>query len=262
MRNKCRTIFGHAKLNFDASSKGHRLSPVTLTEASTTVANCFNCKMQRSARVIGFTERHCDDIHGPFDRLDYPAGAPIYKAGEDAASFFTIRKGLVKLSHDLPDGGQRIVRLSRASDVMGLECLATDAYLHTAIALQPTQVCRLPLSSVKRSLMSDQRLFHMLMSHWCRALCDAERWITELSTGTARERVIRLLLWLSEVEAGNSCTLFSREDLGAVLGLTTETASRVMAELKRQGLIDEYSHNHFACDMARLRQIVEPEISA
>ena len=95
------------------------------------------------------------------------------------------------------------------------------------------------------------------MAQWYRALSDADRWITELSTGTARERVIRLLLWLSEREAGNSCGLFSREDLGAVLGLTTETASRAMAELKRQGLIRELSPNRFSCDFARLRAIVE-----
>jgi CRP/FNR family transcriptional regulator, anaerobic regulatory protein len=231
-----------------------------MTEVWTNVANCFNCNRRRSAFVVGLEDRNCDGLHALFDRLDYPAGAPIYNAREDGASLFTIRKGLVKLSHDLADGGERIVRLSRSGDVLGLECLAVDAYLHNAIALQPTEVCRLPISGVKRSLFSDQRLFHMLMTHWCRTLCDAERWITELSTGTARERVVRLLLWLAEIEAGASCTLFSREDLGAVLGLTTETVSRVMAELKRQGLIDEYSHNHFTCDMARLRHIVEPEI--
>ena len=55
---------------------------------------------------------------------------------------------------------------------------------------------------------------------------------------------------------GNSCSLFSREDLGAVLGLTTETASRVMAGLKRDGLIRETALNRFSCDTAKLREIV------
>jgi CRP/FNR family transcriptional regulator, anaerobic regulatory protein len=235
------------------------LTAVTLTEVWTNVANCFNCNRRNSELVMGFMDRNCAPIHSSFERLNYPAGSPVYKAGENGASLFTIRKGLVKLSHDLSDGSERIVRLSRAGDVLGLECLAMDTHLHNAITLQPTEVCRLPIAGVKRSLVCDPGLFHMLMTHWCRALCNAERWITDLSTGTSRERVVRLLLWLSETETGNSCTLFSREDLGAVLGLTTETVSRVMAELKRQGLIDEYSHNHFTCDVARLRQVVEPE---
>ncbi len=238
------------------------MTAVPLTEAWTGVARCLNCETRKSALFVRVDKRDCDGVQRQFDRLNYAAGEPIYEAGEDGAALFTICKGLVKQSLFLPDGGQRIVHLSRAGDVLGLECLAVDAYLHTAIPLQPTKVCRLPISSVKHSLHCDQRIFHILMAHWNRALSDAVRWIAELSTGTARERVIRLLLWLSETEAGGSCTLFSREDLGAVLGLTTETASRVMAELKRQGLIDERSHNCFACDVARLRQIVERPISA
>ena len=55
---------------------------------------------------------------------------------------------------------------------------------------------------------------------------------------------------------GKSCSLFGREYLGAVLGLTAETASRTMAELKRQGLIGENSPNRFSCDIVRLREIV------
>jgi CRP/FNR family transcriptional regulator, anaerobic regulatory protein len=238
------------------------LTAVPLTEVWRGVANCLNCNIGRSTLSIISRERDCYNVHRSFDQFSFSTGEPIYKAGQNGASLFTIRKGLVKLSHFLPAGGERIVRLSRASDVLGLECLAADTYRDTATALQPTEVCCLPIGSVKYSLSRDQKLFHMLIAHWYRALCNAERWITELSTGTARERVIRLLLWLSESEAGGNCTLFSREDLGAVLGLTTETASRVMAELKRQGLIKECSHNHFTCDLARLRQAVERSIPA
>jgi CRP-like cAMP-binding protein len=233
------------------------LNPVTSAEAWTGVADCQNCNIRQSVLFAGLREVDFSDVHRPIQQLQYPAGAAIYRAGDEGTSLFTVRTGLVKLSHYLPDGSQRIVRLLRKTDVLGLECMISDSYQHTAIALQPAEVCRLPISAVKRLLLGNQRLFHTLMAQWYRALSDADRWITELSTGTARERVIRLLLWLSEREAGNSCGLFSREDLGAVLGLTTETASRSMAELKRQGLIRELSPNRFSCDFAGLRAIVE-----
>ena len=57
-----------------------------------------------------------------------------------------------KLSYYLPDGGQRIVRLLRKTDVLGLECMISDEYQHSAIALQPAEVCRLPASAVKKLL--------------------------------------------------------------------------------------------------------------
>ena len=61
-------------------------------------------------------------VHRPIDQLQYPAGATIYQAGDEGTSLFTVRTGLVKLSHYLPDGSQRIVRLLRKTDVLGLEC--------------------------------------------------------------------------------------------------------------------------------------------
>jgi CRP/FNR family transcriptional regulator, anaerobic regulatory protein len=233
------------------------LNPVTFAEAWTGVADCLNCNIRQSVLFAGLEEADFQELHRPIDQLDFSAGATIYRAGEEGASLFTIRSGLVKLTHYLPDGGQRIVRLLRKTDVLGLECTISDAYQHTAIALQPTEACRLPAPCVKRLLRGNQRLFHALMAKWYEALSDSDRWIVDLSTGTARERVIRLLLWLSELEKESACSLFSREDLGAVLGLTTETASRTMAELKRQGLIAEPSLNRFVFDDAKLRQIVD-----
>ena len=61
----------------------------------------------------------------------------------------TIRSGLVKLTQILPDGTQRIVRLQGATDILGLEALLDQTYQHTATALQPTEVCRIPVETVR-----------------------------------------------------------------------------------------------------------------
>lgn len=231
---------------------------ITAAEAWTGIADCRSCNIRQSVLFAGLQESDFDELHRPADQLHYEAGRAIYQAGEVGSSLFTIRTGLVTLSQYLPGGAERIVRLLRATDVTGLEALLGDAYQHTATALQSTEVCRLPVNAVKRLSLVNSRLFHTLMAHWHRALSDADRWITELSTGPARERVVRLLLWLSELETSSTCALFSREDLGAVLGLTTETASRTMAELKRQRLISEPVPNQFLCDIPALRRMVTP----
>jgi len=231
------------------------LNPITSAEAWTGVADCMNCNIRQSVLFAGLREDGFSEVHRPIDQIQYAAGATIYRAGDEGVAFYPAHRP--RETHALPARWrQRIVRLLRKTDVLGLECMISDEYQHSAIALQPAEVCRLPASAVKKLLHGNPRLFHTLMAQWYRALSDADRWITELSTGTARDRVIRLLLWLSEHEAGNSCSLFSREDLGAVLGLTTETASRVMAGLKREGLIRETALNRFFCDTPKLREIV------
>lgn len=213
--------------------------------------------IRNSVLFAGLKEDDFERFHRPIDQSVFPAGAVIYSSGDPAGSLFTIRNGLVKLTQFLPDGTQRIVRLMGKTDLIGLEALIEAEYPHTATTLQETEICRLPVDFVRTLSQSNAQLFHELMARWHKALSNADRWITEFSTGSSRDRVVRLLLWLTERHDGERCDLFSREDLGAVLGLTTETASRTMAELKRQGFISEPRTNHFLCDVTNLRRLID-----
>ena len=96
----------------------------------------------------------------------------------------------------------------------------------------------------------------IIMKRWQRALNDADLWITQLSTGSSRQRVARLLLKLV-CDEDQKCELFNREDMGAVLGITTETASRIVAEFKRKSLLKEIKPNYYLADTERLLEVAE-----
>lgn len=217
----------------------------------------MNCKLRQSALFADLKEEDFAKLHSPVNQYDYQEGAAIYRTGECHNAMYTIRSGLVKLVQYLPDGTQRIVRLLRAGDVTGLECFAGNDYLHDAIALHRTQICKLPAKDVKKLAFGNPALFNELMNRWQKAVSDADYWLTGFSTGSARQRVARLLIRLSDREAGNTCRLFGREDLGDILGITTETASRIMAEFKRQNLIVENAQNTFQVDISALQKIID-----
>jgi CRP-like cAMP-binding protein len=168
---------------------------------------------------------------------------------------YTIRSGVMKLLQYLPDGGQRIVRLAQTTDVLGLESLVTESYQHEAVALHASEVCRFPSKIVRELARDKPRLHQELMQRWQRALSEADAWLTELSTGSARQRVARLLLRLVRSTEGSECQLFSREDMGAMLGITTETASRTIADFKRKSLLLEKHPNRFLLDVPNLQRI-------
>jgi len=100
------------------------------------------------------------------------------------------------------------------------------------------------------------RLHQQLMTRWHQSLQEADVWLTQLSTGSAKVRVARFLLSLPENENGE-IELFSIEDLGAMLGITPETASRIMAELKRGKALVPTSNNYFRCNAESLDRILE-----
>jgi len=218
-------------------------------------AHCQSCAIRDLVLFGDLQEADFKLVHLPIDELKLAPGAALYHAGEEGGSLFTIRGGLVKLVQFLPDGTQRIVRLLRRGAVAGLEVLVGRPYEHTAIVLQEAEVCRLPREVVERLSKETPRLHARLMERWYQSLHQADEWLTELSTGSARRRLARLFLKLAADAPEEPVLLSGREDLGAMLGLGMETASRTIAEFKRGRLVRETAPNVFVCDIPALEAV-------
>ena len=229
---------------------------VPFKEAWSGEADCKQCTLRESVLFAGLRESDFEKIHHPINQFALQPGQALYRAGDAGDRMFTIRSGVIKLVQYLPDGAQRIVRLVNTADVTGLESLLGKPYEHDAIVMQPTEVCCLPVSTVQALSKENPDLHVELLKRWQRALSEADAWLTELSTGPARERIARLLLRLVHDDANPECILFGREDLGAMLGITTETASRTIAEFKRQRLLTELGSHRYRVDTRRLRELL------
>jgi CRP-like cAMP-binding protein len=222
-------------------------------------ADCEHCAIRERVLFSGISNEDLDDVLYTIDHLFYPAHAVLYQTGEAGKSLFTIRRGMVKLVRYLPNGNQRIVRLLRPGSVAGLELVVGQNYHHTAVALEGTEVCRIPMAAIEQLGIHHPQLSRQMALRWQQGLNEADRFITELSTGTAESRVAHLLLFLQNDPPKDNCMAISREDMGAMLGITTETASRVMAEFKRRGITREISAHYCHCDTVQLRKIANEQ---
>lgn len=217
------------------------------------LASCSRCQIQDLVLFADLTPEDFGAIHLPIDDLWLPPGAVLYRAETTQTSLFTLREGLVKLEQYLPDGARRIVSLAGAGDVIGLEAMLGTPYEHDAVALQPSKLCRIPTAVIQRL---SPKLNQALMRKWHDSVRTAHACLRDLSTGAARQRVARLFLHLAPPEI-QRCRLFGREDVGALLGVTTETASKTVAEFKRQGVIREIAPNLFERDIDALNRIAD-----
>lgn len=236
------------------------MNHITQREAWKGHANCSKCAIRNSVLFAGLTEKDFEQLHKPIDQFVLKAGSKIYTAGEKAEYMYTIRDGLVKLVQYLSDGNQRIIRLLRTSDVVGLEAVLDPVYKHDAIVLHDAEVCRYPASAAQDLSKSNPKLHRELMARWQSALNEADSWVTEFSTGTSKQRVARLLLMLSKGSVTNTSSLFSREDMGAMLGITTETASRTIADFKRKHLLVKTTPTEYQFDVSKLEEISYGEV--
>ena len=175
----------------------------------------------------------------PVDILTYGARTQLYAEGDAAAYVFAVKSGMLKLTQSGGNGTARIVRFLGAGQVAGFEALAGGPYRHSVESVLPTLVCRIPVDPLQQGVTNDPALTPQLFHLWLRTLDDAEKVITQLSTGGAQGRIARLLLNILSEAGDDNCVSLSREDMAALLSVTIETVSRIIAEFKRQGILLE-----------------------
>ncbi|WP_417826026.1 Crp/Fnr family transcriptional regulator [Thalassospira povalilytica] len=218
------------------------------------LARCRDCGVRKFALFNNMTDEDFKLVHMPVEDVSLPRRGTLYNAGDMAQSIFTLRSGLIKLVHYLPDGGQRVVRLVRPGGTIGLEALVSECFTHHAEAIQDSALCRIPIAVIEKLDRESPRLHKQVLNRWHQAVMDSDNWLTQMSTGTARERVARLCLFLNDPETG-TCQLPGREDIGAMLGITTETASRIIADFRRADLLAFLSRNVFRLDLDGIREV-------
>ncbi len=219
-------------------------------------AHCESCTVRDAVLFGKVNDEQLKRMRRSVSECVVEANSRLYRIGEPGDALFTVRSGLVKLVQYLADGSERIVRLVRSCDNTGLEALLGQPYQHDAIAQQRSLVCRIPVKVIRQLGNDDPQLYQELMLRWQHALNEADAWLTELATGSARQRLTRLLLRIVDANGVGVCDLFGRKDIAAMLGVTTETASRLVAEFKREGLIAE-TDGKFTVALSLLHEIAE-----
>ena len=211
--------------------------PIKIDSAWQGTSDCRSCGIRDMVLFADLNEQDFSQIHTPIDDLVFGAEDVLYAEGAQALGVFTLRKGMVKLVRSTADGRERIVRVLRQGDVIGLEALATSHYDSEAVAMVESSVCRIPLSVMHHLSANSPRLHMRLMQKWQQALKDADDWLAELNFGTARQRVAGLALKMRDSDQPQFTSFFARDDMGAMLDLKLETVSREISALVRDGLI-------------------------
>lgn len=216
------------------------MKPAEIEYVWSTPEQCQHCSVRELVLFADLQRRDFDLIHFPIESIALKADQTLYRERDPSRHVYTIRSGLIKLVRFLPDGKTRIVRLLQQGDLAGIEALHQSFYLQNAVALLDTEVCRIPVKDLEQLNRQTPHLYRQLIARWHKVQEDADIWLAEFNIGNARERLAKLLLYLTHSQKNDEFFLPTREDIGAILAITTETASRIIAEFKRQNYLQTY----------------------
>ena len=201
-------------------------------------SNCAACHLRGAMLCSDIGVKSLADSRVYIDDLTIGPRDTLFQADAPASGVFFIRSGFVKLVEYSRTGTQRIVRIVKPGGVAGMEAMFSSSFEHSAVAMGNVAACRIPAGDFRHMMNTNPALQRRLLEYSHQALREAEAWLSELAGGNAqtRERMALLLLRLRDGET-TRIPRFTVEDVGAILGISMETASRVLSEFARANLL-------------------------
>lgn len=186
-----------------------------------------------------------EQVQRRFTQQHYAEGNTIHLMGEPARLLSIVALGTVRLLRSTWDGKDVVLDLLAPGDHFGsLAELGDELYQETAIA--HTECCILSTTSANFSRILET--YPVVAIDSLRLVAErlrtARGTIEQLSAYPVEQRIASTLLHLAGrigVRQGTSILIdvpLSRQDLADMTGTTVETASRVMSEFRRAGLIE------------------------
>lgn len=165
----------------------------------------------------------------------------VYLEEDPADYVFVVRTGSVKIYKFLADGRRQITGFLFPGDIFGLA--VAGSYAYSVEAVTQTTVDTLPRRRLETAFEANPRLQRRFLASVANELVTAQEQMLLLGRRPAREKLAWFLLMLARRNAtrsdsGEVIRLPMRgPDIADYLGLTTETVSRIMSQLKREGVI-------------------------
>jgi CRP/FNR family transcriptional regulator, nitrogen fixation regulation protein len=169
--------------------------------------------------------------------MSFARNAEIYAEGEDSGFVYRVVSGVVRVSKFLPDGRRQITAFHMPGEMFGLEA---DNFRHSsAEAVIPVKVIAYRWEGAIGTDRQPLNFVRELLDLTVRGLRHTQDHLLLLGRKDALERIAAFLLETSARMGGCAVVdlAMPRHDIADYLGLTLETVSRMLAELKQMGTI-------------------------
>jgi len=192
-------------------------------------------------------------------KLRFARNETIFSEGEEAAFSYRVVRGAIRLCKHLVDGRRQISDFVLPGDYCGF--LHLERHRFTAEATSDLEVIAYPHRQVEALGESMPSMRRRLTDFLSRRLMGVQDHLIMLGRQTAKERVLSFLVRLATnagAKDGEVVALpMNRQDMADYLGLTIETVSRVMTDLKRSQVVTLPELHEFAInDMESARETV------
>ncbi len=206
------------------------------------MSKCEQCIIKQFNSLKSLTKDELLRISGCKTSRIIKKGEVIFEEGDVINGVYCIKDGICKLSKLSENGKDQIVKMVVKGQLLGQRSLINDESANLqAVALNDMEVCFIPKSEIMNDLQNNPKFSFDVLKDMAHDLKEADDIIVNMAQKSVRQRLAEALVYIHNSFGtnpdGTLSVLLSREDYANIVGTATESAIRVLSQLKKEGLI-------------------------
>ncbi|UVE96264.1 Crp/Fnr family transcriptional regulator [Dietzia sp. B32] len=234
-------------------------------------AHPHSCSDETRLRVLAespltgeLTPAEHRDLNRHLSAWSWAEGDPLMLAGDELHGSYLVVSGRVRVTRDTVEGHEITVDIAAPGDPVGPLRSETGTAIDSAWAMETTCALFLPAEALAEVVGNHPRFALAVLQQQQERLEQAREREIGHATRSVEQRVGSVLRYLddklgSRQRDGASLlqVRLRRDDIAGLAGTTVESASRVMARLKKAGVIDSGREWVSILDHAALDRVID-----
>jgi CRP/FNR family transcriptional regulator len=191
-------------------------------------------------------------------RVDVPGGSVLYRERETSRMGVVV-SGLLRVYLTSADGRQVTVRYAREGEVVGAPVVVGGPIAVSVQAVTDTALLIVNIDAVRALGHTDARFAWAVAEEIARRVNDLLEVFAGTAFGSVRQRLARHLLDLAAEQPRADVLLaaVSQQELADAIGSVREVVTRVLRDMRDEGLVDTTRHGIVLLDPAGLSAQLE-----
>jgi len=216
----------------------------------------YNSGMQQTAQTS------LENFLSQQRELSFRQGEILLHSQGTADGVFFLKSGVVNLIFVSPDGEEIVLNVFKPGSFFPVQALLTEDSWQSDfsfLAAEDVQVQKAPLAETREFLQNHPEVLKDLLTRIYRGIDGLFHRMAQLMAGTAKGRVVQeLVIRANRFGVKNGAAVefkINEKELAALTGLTRETVSRVLSDLKKRNLVEYAQQKVILFDLEALEKL-------
>lgn len=207
------------------------------------MSKCRQCIMKRFNAIKTLTHDELEKFSDHKTSLVIKKGENLMTEGNSINGLYCIKEGKGKLTKLNTNGKEQIIKFVKGGDILGHRSILSEELVGlNAVALEDMHVCFIPKSDILETIRDNANFSLNMIKNISHQLNEANTLISQMAQKPVKDRLADTLLSLEDIfgidNEGCIDVVLTREEIANTIGTATESAIRLLSNLKKDGVID------------------------